>query len=223
MAKFASLCLLSYKRPERLRECILSLQENTDYPYELIVNCDGDDDPLNVDWLTDLHRAGAISKLIITGGQNRGVGRSLANCIGVAEGDYIFKVDTDLTFKPRWLSVAIEILDEYPEVGGVSLFNYQNYDPKDSRFKILEMCPTHHIVNDFVSSIYGFRRSSLTMGGWDQDDGFHQNLKRLAITKKDYVVNHGFGVTKSTYVSGTEDHPYKTPTHDKPLLFASKD
>lgn len=216
--KFASLCLLSYKRPERLKDCINSLITHTDYPYELIINCDGGDEHDNLGWLTTGFLQNKISKLILTGGKNRGVGRSFANCVGMAEGDYIFKIDTDLVFKPQWLSTAIGVLEKH-EVGAVSLFNYRNYDPNDTRFEIQKDLGDCYLVNDFVSSIYGFKREHLQKGGWDQDDGFHTRLAPLAITKKDYVTNHGFGVTKSTYVSGTEDKPFKTPTHDKPLLF----
>ena len=225
--KYASLCLLAYKRPEQLRNCIHTLIETADYPYELIVNLDGDDSG-NSEYLFDLYKAKEISKLIVQSGNNRGVGRSFANCIGVAEGDYIFKIDTDLTFRPNWLSTSIKILDDQPDVGAVSLFNYNNYDEKDERFKVTAARLGCYLVNDFVSSIYGFRKEDLVIGGYNQDDGFHTKLGnhrgKLAITPQDYVSNSGFGVTRSTYVQGDESDPttwHKTPTSDNPLIFQS--
>jgi len=220
--KHASICLLAYKRQEMLKECIESLKANTDYPHTIIVNLDGGD-LYNYRYLIQLLEAKRISSLILNGGQNRGVGRSLANCIGLCEGDYIFKADTDLVFKPGWLSQAIIVLEKNPDVGAVSLFNYRDIDPNDTRFNILEERSDCRIVDDFVSSVYGFRKEDLAVGGWQEDDGFHTKLKekygKLALTKKNTCLNQGFGVDKSVYVSGTMDHPYKTPTFDTPLVF----
>lgn len=221
--KFVSLCLLAYKRPQMLRECLESLLANTDYPYELIVNSDTDNSG-NSEYLFDLYKRGKISKLILTNGNNRGVGRSLANCIGVSEGSYICKLDTDLIFKPQWLSRAVSVLEQSNDVGVVGLFDYRNNDPRDTRFQVLEKREGCRIVNDLVSSAYLFRRGHLEIGGWQEDDGFHQKICQTynllpALTLEDLVINNGFGVYKSTYVSGTEEAPFKTPTTDHPLIF----
>lgn len=223
--KYSSLCVLAYKRPEMLKQCIESIIATADLPYELIVNLDGDDSG-NAEYLFQLYKDKKISYLILNAGNNRGVGRSMANCLGVAEGDYTFKIDTDLIFKPQWLSKAVEILDNFPVVGAVSLFNYRNYDAKDERFQVTNALATCNFVNDFVSSVYGFKSETMLRAGAPlYDDGYHQHLKELgyelAITKDDYVTNNGFGVYKSTYVSGTEENPFKTPTHDTPLIFKS--
>jgi len=217
--KYASLNILAYKRSDLLVRCIESIKKTTKYPHEIIVNLDADDNVHNQLYLFRLIQEKQISKVIYNTGRNRGVGRSFANGVGVSEGDYIFKIDTDLIFKEGWLTTAVNILETNDDVGSVSLFDYRNYDPNDTRFSILEKRSSCNIVNDFVSSIYGFSREFLELKGWDQDDGFHTKLEKLAITKTDFVSNKGFGVTKSTYVSGTEDHPFKTKTHDKPLIF----
>lgn len=218
MTKFASICVLSWKRPEMLRQCIDSIVKTTTYPYELIVNCDGGEDESNIQYLYQLMKSKRVSKLIFSGGGNRGVGKSFANCIGVSDGDYIVKVDTDLIFQPNWLETGVKILDK-GLVGAVSFFNYRHYDPNDTRFNVISASEDYCMVDDFVSSIYMFKRESLTLSGWDQDDGFHTKLRPLAITSEDFVHNQGFGVTKSVYVSGTEDHPFKTKTYDRPLTF----
>lgn len=229
--KYASICVLAYKRPHLLPRCLESLRTTSDLPYQLIVNLDAGDDA-NIDYLVREFRNGNISNLIINAGSNRGVGRSFQNCLGVAEGDYIFKVDTDLIFQSYWLSRAVKVLDSNPDVGAVSVFDYNHYDPNDTRFtpslNHLEVREDCIIVKDFVSSIYGFRKTNLLDNieysikiPIMPDDGFHQTLGKMAITKEDYVRNEGFGVYKSTYVSGTEEAPFKTPTSDKPLIFKS--
>jgi len=206
-----------------LKDCLDSLVATADYPYELIVNEDTDSSGVS-EILFDYYKRGIISKLVMTGGNNRGVGRSFANCVGMVEGQYVFKIDTDLVFKDRWLSESVRVLENHPEVGVVSPFNYRSWDPSDTRFNILEEKEDCRIVDDLVSSVYGFRRGYLEISGWQEDDGFHQKLcenyqLKMALTKEDLVTNQGFGVHRSTYVSGTEEAPFKTPTHNEPLIF----
>jgi cellulose synthase/poly-beta-1,6-N-acetylglucosamine synthase-like glycosyltransferase len=220
--EIASLCILAYKRPEWLNECLDSIIKTIDYPCEIIVNCDGGDrDCYNLS--NQYLSQDKISKLIVSNGKNRGVGRSFLNCISLCEGNYIFKIDTDLIFKEGWLSKSVFILKNYP-VGAVGLFDYKNYDPNDNRFIIEKMLTsTVGVVNDFVSSVYGFTRKSLNAYPYSgDDDGYHQTLKQhgdLVITVPDLVHNRGFGIGKSVYLSGTMDKPYKTPTYSSPLIF----
>lgn len=215
---FSSLCILAYKRPEWLKECLDSVLHTVDSPCEIIVNCDGGDRECYA-VAREYFENNKISKLVSSNGKNRGVGRAFQNCIGVSEGDYIFKIDTDLTFKEGWLSTTIKLLDKHTDVGCISLFNYRNYDPNDTRFEITENRRDLHIVNDFVSSIYAFRRSDLFKIEPVQDDGNHTALQKLAITPVDLVHNKGFGIGKSVYLSGTMENPYKTPTFSSPLLY----
>lgn len=222
--KIVSLCVLAYKRPQFLHECLESIRATLDYPAEIIVNLDGSEqiDKDTSSLLYAQYQQGLISKLILSNGGNRGVGRSFQNCLGVCEGDYIFKIDADLLFKPKWLSTAINIF-ENNNIGALSLFNYNNYDPKDKRFKIIKEFEDYFLVNDFVSSVYGFHKEQTwrIKADWRDiipDDGGHQAFERLAITKEDYVTNRGFG-RNSVYVSFDEKgQPYKTNTHNQPHI-----
>ncbi|MDD5406997.1 MAG: glycosyltransferase [Sulfurovaceae bacterium] len=231
--KIASLCLLAYKRQEMLQKCLESLHMTLDIPSEVIINYDGIEGS-KFDFNLD-----QASKFIINHGNNRGVGRSFQNCLGVAEGDYIFKVDTDLIFHKNWLSTAISILEKNLDIGAISLFDYRHYDPKDTRFNILEEREDCYIVDDFVSSIYGFRKAQLGIvkghRGIIADDGIHHSLKTgrysletgeyispkyLAITKTDFVTNQGFGLGKSVYVVPDKDgNPVAAKTYSSPFIF----
>jgi glycosyltransferase involved in cell wall biosynthesis len=212
-----SLCVLAYKRPDLLAKTLGGIKATADVPYQLIVNLDGGDET-NQEYLFSMLKANGISSLILNAGKNRGVGRSFQNCLGLCEGEIIYKIDTDLTFREKWMSTSTNILLRNPEVGSVSLFNYRNYDPVDTRFEILEERSDHLLVNDYVSSIYCFRAKDLPKIMPVADDGNHTKLPKLAITKEDYCQNWGFGVGKSVYVSGTMEHPYKTPTFKEPLI-----
>lgn len=223
MKNFASLCILAYKRPDQLITCLDSIHKTIDYPCEVIVNLDAEEHRETAGILSRYFVENKISKLILNNGKNRGVGRSFQNCLGVCEGDYIFKIDTDLIFKPKWVSSTIKILAD-ESIGAVGLFDYNKWDSNDERFKpennIIEKRKDYLIVKDFVSSIYAFREDDKYIFE-GKDDGFHTQLQisygKLALLDK--VDNTAFGVGKSTYVSGTMDHPIKTLTFDEPLIF----
>lgn len=214
----ASLCVLAYKRPEWLEDCIRSIHTTADRPFELIVHNDSDIE--SEEMAIRLFQQDLISKLILHRGKNRGVGYSFTQCAFASEGQYIFKIDSDLIFKPKWLSTALTILDT-KSVACLSLFNYNNYDQSDKRFWIAKTKDNYHIVNDFVSSVYGFRKEL-----WNKqpisDDGFHTKLQEqgeLVITIDDYVDNRGFGLGKSVYVVDSEHGPVKAETFTTPRIF----
>lgn len=220
---YASLCLLSYQRPKFLKRTLESLLNTpAGHPYELIVHDDGSDQEVK-DYLYEFQRQGKLSWLTINNGKNLGIGRSIQNCLRISSGEYLFKLDADLEFKPNWLAEGIKILNK-PGIGCVSLFNYQNYDPHDKRFSVTQEKSDHLIVTDFVSSIYGFSRYM-----WEQygsklgTDGWHQYVKSqgfdLAISKTDLVSNFGFGIENSVYVV-KENGEYKAREFSKiPRLF----
>lgn len=226
MKNIASLCFLAYKRPDQLRDCMLSLVRTIDYKSEIIINYDG------IESMRDFPNYPA-SKIIIAKGNNRGVGRSFQNCLGVAEGDYIFKLDTDLIFRPNWLSSTIKILDDNPDIGAVGLFDYNRQDPNDERFKpennVIATRSDCLLVKDFVSCGYAFRRSTLNDMWVDTvpDDGFHtmiagSNSKSSLLALNDCVDNVSFGF-KSVYVRVKPDGTAtKTPTYSEPLIFGER-
>ncbi len=222
MNNFSSLCIVAYKRPAELERCISSLLQTIDYPSEVIVNLDGNDSE-NIVNLKSMLRDKKISKLILQNGKNRGVGRSFQNCLGLVEGKYIVKIDADVIFKPKWLSLVIGCLKNNPDVGSVGLFDYHRQDPLDSRFKpefnVLEKRLDCSIVKDFVSSIYAFRSIDLPKITPVQDDGNHTKLGKLALC--DVVDIKAWGVGNSVYVSGTFDNPRKTETFNEPFFLST--
>jgi|ERR1035437_1720554 glycosyltransferase involved in cell wall biosynthesis len=220
MNNFASLCILAWKRPEKLVSTLKTLHETLDYPAEVIINFDGGDMSALYATNTDYY-----SKAIINRGENRGIAKAFENCLSLAEGKYIFKVDADLIFYPHWLSKAVECLETHPDVKAVSLFNYRHHDPKDKRFNVLEERDNCFIVDDFVSSIYGFRAEDKEkLLSRISEDGNHLNIGGLlAITKEDYVTTT-FGYKESSFVYIDKNgQGQKMGMHDKPLIFGGKD
>jgi len=227
--KFASLCVLSYCRLESLRRSLESLIQFAEYPFELIIHDDGGDVRV-LDYLLYLRRESRISYLILNAGRNMGVGHAFNACVNLAHGDYIFKLDQDLLYKPGWLKKSIQILD-IPEVGAMGLFHYA-HDPVDSRKMLINSYPDFQDHQDFVGSAVGFRRDVMsTFGRWDNfSDAFAEDYVwkmkvkegglKLALPHQDLAENFGFGYGPSTVVAKNEAGELVPSKFSKePLIF----
>ena len=225
--RFASLCVLAFERPEFLVRSLDTLLVNTKYPYELIINDDASKGWDVRSLLLERFNEGQISHLILNDGENMGVGRAFRNCVGVSNGDYIFKLDADLEYFHGWLQTAVDIIEKNEDAGCVGLFNYRDYDPDDDRFEVIEERHDCFMVTDFVNSGYGFKREI-----WDkfghvlEDDGWQCEVQtrtgidksgnefqyKSLIPKQDVVVNIGFG-KNSVFVNpdGTVREKSKLP------------
>jgi len=211
----ASVCILSYERPEFLAQAIEHARDQAGHPLELIVHEDGSKNPAVYPLLLDLLNNRRISRLILQPpGHNQGVGESIRAAFGVASGEYLCKVDQDLTgFQPGWLAKAIAILDApavyspisgTAKVGTVGLFEYQ--DRADERFRTIHQHDGWRQVSDFVGSAFVIKRSVYDEVGpiTTHSDGFGEDktLKDalvaagyvLALPNDDLATNVGFGV-----------------------------
>lgn len=214
--KFASLCILNYQRSEFFKQSFESLAISLDYPAEILVHDDGSDD---ISYLLEMFKERKFSWLVLNGGGNMGVGASLSHLASISHGDYIVKMDTDLTYESGWLSKSVAVMENNPDISSLSMFNYNHYDSMDNRFSIERERSDCYIVKDLVSSIYMFRKEDLPRVMPLQDDGNHQRLGVMAITKTDLVHNFGFGLDKSIYVESTPTGPQKRKTSEFPKLF----
>lgn len=236
--KFASLCILSYKRLDMLQQTIQSLKQNTAYPHEILVHSDGSD----TEWLyiEDLMWAREISTAIYNTGSNLGVGEAIHRLFSCAKGDYLAKLDADLLFKPGWLALGVSLLDKYPDVGAVGWFAYpypsehritrNRKDPRQDN-TLIEIREDCEICHDFVSSAMLIRRQEWDKYGIErgseafaEDVGLKERMKEdgllMAITKEDCVENIGFGLDKSVVVTPDKaGQPQVTKICKWPLLF----
>lgn len=132
----ATLCILSYERPQFLRVAIETAIAGCDEPVEVIVHDDGSADPELLKYLYTIHQQGTVSSVLLNApGVNRGQGVALNRMFRMATGDPILKLDQDLVFKPGWLAKVKEILRD-DRVGLCALFKYWN-DPVDWRQTII--------------------------------------------------------------------------------------
>lgn len=107
---FASLCVLSFNRPEMIVHTINQLHEKSGHPFELIVHDDGSDISVQ-ERLLDLNCRGDISTLILNQpGHNQGQGIALNRMFQMAKGDPIVKLDQDLVYEDGWLATAVDLI-----------------------------------------------------------------------------------------------------------------
>jgi GT2 family glycosyltransferase len=240
--EFASLAVLSYRRPQILQQSLESLRHNTFYPHELIVNDDGSEECWfllhNMMWTREL------SSVIINTGMNMGVGESLYRCWACAKGNYLAKLDADLVYTKGWLEEGVRLLENHKDVGALGFFAYPHPNP-DHRITRNREDPSKdnslieirddeiEIVHDFVSSAMLIRREDYERFGpvergstaFAEDVMFKKAMQeggmKMALTPKDWIQNIGFGLDKSVVVTPDEQgKPVVTKIAQEPLLFS---
>lgn len=240
MSDHATLCILSYNRPQFLPECIESARD-AGVPVEIIVHDDGSTDGELLSWLYQAHADGLISSLILNApGYNQGQGVALNRMFSMATGDPIVKIDHDLVFSSGWLVKAKEILAASANVGLLGLFKYE-LDPVDWRKTVITDVELGHRYG-FLKKPIGFsyhthicgsamvipRAVYETLGPFeehseafaedaDYQQRVHESLNWFcALPDDDLVVNRGFGIGPSTVVVGPDT---VQSIHKEPRIF----
>lgn len=247
MSEYASVCILSFNRLEFLQQSIASL-DHAGYPIEIVVGDDGSTESVQ-DWLVDALHDGVISKLYMNPpGHNEGVGSMVNKLFSIATGNPLIKSDQDLLYQPGAIAEFIGVLRENdlarardhrtgvetePTLGTLGGFRYW-VDPVDHN-KMLRAEREHwDEVEDYVSSCMVVPRWVWRVHGpWEQhSDAFAEDIafkKRLSwlgfahgLTKKDVVVNRGFGVGPSTVVvrGDSENGHVVQSIHHEPRIFS---
>lgn len=245
MDRFASCCLLSYNRPEFVREAIVSAVGNAGFPLEMIVHDDGSS-PETLAVLLELREAGLISTLMLNApGHNEGQGIALNRMFHAAKGDPIVKLDHDLVFEPGWLRRCVELLDANfiedesewgvrPMIGALGLFKYP-VEP----VRWQDMFISNHECDgieweehqDFVGSAMVIPRVAFEEFGpfeerspaFAEDAVFKHAIRDRqgwcnALFPDDLARNVGFGVGPSTVVVAGPDGPEPSKIHDAPKV-----
>lgn len=248
-AEFASCCVLSYNRPEFIKDSLLTLTGNANYPLELIVHDDGSTAAVR-GYLEQLVDEGVISSLVLNPpGHNQGVGESMRRMFAIAQGDPIIKLDQDLVYMPGWLEKVVAVLrrntmrhsphldnpiEEEARIGALGLFKYHHPPVHHA-----EMFKTRHYdwdeVQDFVGSAIAVPRDVYEEYGpfethsdaFAEDVAFKTKLQfhglALGITQEDLVVNQGFGLGPSTVaVDDGEGNPTSAEINHGPKIWEAK-
>jgi glycosyltransferase involved in cell wall biosynthesis len=103
---------------EVLKACLNSVRENTAVPYDLMI-FDNASCPQVRTYLSKAQEAGRIQYLVLSD-KNIGKGGAWNFIFSGAPGEFIAYADSDIYFRPGWLSHSLEILKAFPNAGMVT-------------------------------------------------------------------------------------------------------
>lgn len=215
--KTASLCFLSYERPEFLSDAITSAiyEPGIDIDkYEIIVHDDGTYE--KAEEVRELIDRGLdtqiINKAILKPpGKNEGVGNAIKTCFDIARGDILIKIDQDLLFKRNWLERVMQLLNDNDRIALLGLFHYY-HDPVDSRKCKMMQKDGWQIHTHICGSGFAMPRRAYEAFGIDTHSKAYAEdwelMKKItdsvawynALPDEDLVENRGFGIGPSTVV-----------------------
>lgn len=213
-ASFASLCFLSYNRPNFIFEAIQDAVAKAQYPCEVIVHDDGSTEPGLLIGLLDSLAGHQISRLILNPpGHNEGVGTAVNRMFKIASGDPLIKLDQDLLFEPGWLARMVGVLRQDPVIGMLGGFKYTHEPVPWERMQI--NVPTkggYHYTRQLCGSGFAIPRDTWEVLGplEEHSDAFAEDMEymqrirandhELALFDIDVMHNRGFGIGPSTVV-----------------------
>ncbi len=134
----ADLVIINYNTLKYLKECIVSIKKNTQYPFNIIVVDNGSNDGS----VQFLKRLKGIT--LITNQENQGYARACNQGIMVGEGEFVVILNSDIIVSPGWLTSMVNIAKSDKQIGVVG--------PKmvDERNKLVGAGVTK--LNQFCSS-----------------------------------------------------------------------
>jgi glycosyltransferase involved in cell wall biosynthesis len=101
-----------------LKACLYSLHQNTDQPFDLMV-FDNHSCPEVQQFLIEAYQQNIIQYLVLS---DKNIGKIGAwnYMFGAAQGEFIAFADSDIFFRPGWLSASLALFDAFPNVGMVT-------------------------------------------------------------------------------------------------------
>ena len=232
----ASLCVLSFNRMGVMQRSLDTLLANTCYPYELIILDDGSND-FTKEYLFSIVRKHAAATVLFNTDRNLGIGIAVNRGFHIARGDYLFKLDADLMYKPGWLTESVRLLEQHKKIGCLGLFKYW-HKPRVFSEDIVNTFPDYYEVVDFVASAIGMRREVYEQfGAWHEkmhtfgeDKQFKLKVQagglHMALPIDDLAENVGFGEHLSSLIKVIDweggKHTYNIP-FEIPLIFGRKE
>ena len=235
----ATLCFLSFERPQFLPQAIETAIAGAHESVEVIVHDDGSTNPELLKYLYTIHQKGIVSSVILNApGVNQGQGIALNRMFRMATGDPIIKLDQDLIFHDGWLAKVRRVLQD-PRVALCGMFKYWIH-PADFRETIIpdtalieagiEVPIGHSYHTNLVGSAMAIPRWSWEKFGpfperWEsfgEDWQFQKDVYAggyfNALPDEDLVENIGFGVGPSTVVVDNGNGPEPRKIHKSPVL-----
>lgn len=164
MSKIAvSVIIPCYNQGEFVLEAIASVESCQDKVYEILIVNDGSTSPVTQKVLTYLREKGYQ----VIDQSNQGLAAARNTGIEKAQGRYILPLDADNKIKPAYITEAVEILDEQPEVG-VVYGNGELFGEKTGIVEVPDFDINRLVAGNYIDACAVFRRTVWQdCGGYD--------------------------------------------------------
>jgi len=107
-----SIIILNWNKLEYLKQCILSIKENTDYPnYEVVILDNGSSEAGTKEYLSTLKHKNIINK------KNIGFAKGNNMAAQIADGEFLLFVNNDIVVHKNWLAPLIKLFQENADCG----------------------------------------------------------------------------------------------------------
>lgn len=120
---FISIVIPSYQRFHYLKECVESIHEYANMPFEIIVHDDNSNDGTREKTLSELKDK--VSAIILNNGLQLGLSESINRCVKIASSNYIVMLNADCKIEYPIFKDIVDTL-KCPFVGVISLMTAEN-------------------------------------------------------------------------------------------------
>ncbi len=118
---FLSIVIPSYNRYNYLEECVDSIHQKVDFPFEIIIHDDNSNDGTKEKLLSNL--SSKVSSIILNNGLSLGLAESINRATSIAGSNYILMMNSDLKIEKGFFNDLVNIL-KVPFSGYVTPMNF---------------------------------------------------------------------------------------------------
>lgn len=153
-----------YNHGHFLLEALASLSFCDSSLYSLIIVNDGSTDRQTLAILTDLEQQGYF----IHHQTNRGLANARNQGISLAQSPYVLPLDCDNKIRPNYLTKAITVLDEQPQIA-VVYSDVHYFGEQDLTWTLPDFDLIHLLVRNYIDACAVFRKTIWqAVGGYDE-------------------------------------------------------
>lgn len=117
------ICIVTYNRLFYLQKCVWSIIAATVIPSKIYIIDDNSTDGETRDWLMMMHKRGLIEAPILNK-KRIGTANNFNKVIDSTKGEFIVMLNDDMYFHRYWDVAIMDMINEYPDAGIVSFYNY---------------------------------------------------------------------------------------------------
>ncbi|MCT7985682.1 glycosyltransferase [Laspinema sp. A4] len=185
-----SVIIPCYNQGEFVLEAIASVESCQDAVYEILIVNDGSTSRVTQKVLTYLQEKGYQ----VIDQSNQGLAAARNTGIQKAQGRYILPLDADNRIKPAYITDAVAILDEHPEVG-VVYGNAELFGEKTGVVEVPDFDINRLVAGNYIDACAVFRRTVWQdCGGYDskipQKLGYEDWDFWLGVAEKGWQFHH---------------------------------